>query len=69
MLRVNLENIKQLGSESEQKEFAFYEDDMLIYDLLILIIGLAFANEAFVNEFKDPKEIYKLVVLQNSNRL
>ena len=36
---------------------------MLIYNLLIPIIGLAFANKAFINKFKDPKEIYKLVVL------
>jgi len=36
---------------------------MLIYNLLIPIMGLAFANEVFINKFKDPKEIYKLVVL------
>jgi len=69
VLRVNLENIKRLGSESEQKEFAFRKDDMLIYDPLIPIMGLAFADEAFINKFKDPKEIYKLVIPQNSNRL
>jgi len=69
VLRVNLENVKRSGGESEQKEFAFREDDMLIYDPLIPIMGLAFADEAFINEFKDPEEIYELVVPQNSDRL
>ncbi|KAK3934194.1 hypothetical protein QBC46DRAFT_368380 [Diplogelasinospora grovesii] len=36
------------------KQFAFREDDMLIYDPLILIIMLAFTNHA-------PEDIYKLV--------
>lgn len=69
VLRVNLENIKRSGSESEQKEFAFREDDMLIYNPLIPIMGLEFADEAFINEFKEPEEIYELVVPQNSDRL
>ena len=42
---------------------------MLIYDPLIPIMGLAFADEAFINEFKDPEEIYELVVPPNSDRL
>ncbi|KAK0701564.1 hypothetical protein B0T26DRAFT_681697 [Lasiosphaeria miniovina] len=69
VLKVNLENIKRSGGESEPKEFAFREDDMLIYDPLIPIMGLAFADGAFVNEFKDPEEIYELVVPPNSDRL
>ncbi len=69
VLRVNLENIKRSGGKSEAKEFAFREDDMLIYDPLIPIIGLAFADETFINEFKDPEKIYELVVPQNSDRL
>ena len=42
---------------------------MLIYDPLIPIMGLAFADGAVINEFKDPEEIYELVVPQNSDRL
>jgi len=68
-LKVNLENIKRSGGESEPKQFAFREDDMLIYDPLIPIMGLAFADGAFINEFKDPEEIYELVVPPNSDRL
>ena len=68
MLKVNLENIKRSGGKSELKEFAFREDNMLLYDPLIPIIGLAFADRAFINEFKDPAEIYKLVVPPNSDR-
>ena len=69
VLKVNLENIKRSGGESEPKEFVFREDDMLIYDPLIPIMGLTFADGVFINEFKDPEEIYELVVLLNSDRL
>jgi hypothetical protein len=69
VLNVNLENIKRLRGESEAKGFAFREDDMLIYDLFIPIMGLAFADGAFINEFKDPEEIYEPVVPPNSDRL
>ncbi|KAJ4465230.1 hypothetical protein J3R30DRAFT_3235372, partial [Lentinula aciculospora] len=47
----------------------FCEDDMLIYDPLIPVMALAFADDAFENGFKDPKEIYTLVVLANSDCL
>ena len=69
VLKVNLKNIKWSGGELELKEFGFYKNNMLIYDLLILIIGLAFTNDAFINKFKDFEKIYKLVVLPNSNYL
>jgi hypothetical protein len=69
VLRVNLENIKRSGGESEQKGFAFREDDMLICDLLMPIMGLTFADEAFINEFKDLEEIHVLVVSRNWDRL
>lgn len=69
VLKVNLEHVKRSGGETEPKEFAFREDDMLIYDPVIPIMGLAFADDAFINEFKDPEDIYKLVVPANSDRL
>ena len=56
MLKVTLKHIKRSGGKLEPKEFAFREDDMLIYDPLIPIMALAFADHAFVNEFKDPEE-------------
>ena len=68
-LKVNLEHIKRSAGESEPKEFAFREDDMLLYDPLIPIMALAFADEAFVNEIQDPEDIYQLVVPPNSDRL
>lgn len=69
IVKVNLKHIKRSGGESEPKEFAFHEDDMLIYDPLIPIMALAFADNAFVNEPNDPEDIYKLVVPANSDRL
>ncbi|KAK3934987.1 hypothetical protein QBC46DRAFT_424370 [Diplogelasinospora grovesii] len=51
------------------KEFAFREDDMLIYDPLIPIMALAFADDAFVNKFKGPEDIYGLVVGANEDRI
>ena len=69
VLKVNLKHIKRSAGDSDPKEFAFREDDMLIYDPLIPIMGLAFADGAFINEFKDPQEIYELVVPPNSDRL
>jgi len=69
VLKVNLENIKRLGGELELKEFGFYKDNMLIYNPLIPIIGLVFADDVFINEFKDSEEIYKLVVPPNSDHL
>lgn len=69
VLTVNLERIKRSGGKSESKEFAFREDDMLIYDPLIPIMALAFADSAFLNELKDPEDICKLVVPANSDRI
>ncbi|KAK3943401.1 hypothetical protein QBC46DRAFT_420865 [Diplogelasinospora grovesii] len=66
VLMVNLEHIKRSGGESEAKKFAFREDDMLIHDPLIPIMGLSFADNAFKNGFKDP---YTLIVPPYSDRL
>ena len=69
VLRVNLEHIKRSGGRSEPKAFAFREDDMLLYDPLIPIMALAFADGAFSNEFKDAGDIYKLVVPADCDRI
>lgn len=69
VLKVNLKHIKRSGGESEPKEFAFREDDMPLYDPLILIMALAFADNAFANEFNGPEDIYDLLVPANSDRL
>ncbi|RYO82759.1 hypothetical protein DL764_009563 [Monosporascus ibericus] len=69
VLKVNLERIKRSGGKSEPREFAFREDDMLLYDPLILIMALSFADNAFLNEFKNSEEIYKLIVPPNSDRI
>ena len=69
VLKVNLKHIKRSGDESEPKEFAFRKNDILLYDPLIPIIALAFANNAFANEFNNPEDIYTLVVPTNSDRL
>jgi hypothetical protein len=69
VLKVNLKHIKRSGGESEPKEFAFREDDMLLYDPLIPVMALAFADDAFANKFKDLGAIYQLVVPANTDRL
>lgn len=40
VLKVNLKCVKRSGGESGPKEFAFREDDMLLYDPLIPIMAL-----------------------------
>ena len=42
---------------------------MLLYDPLIPIMALAFADDAFANEFNGPEDVYDLVVPVNSDRL
>jgi hypothetical protein len=69
VLKVNLKHIKRSGGESEPKEFAFREDDMLLYDPLVPVMALAFADDAFENEFNGLEDIYNLVVPVNSDRL
>lgn len=44
ILRVSLKNVKRSAGESEPKDFAFCEDDILIYDPIIPIMALAFAD-------------------------
>jgi hypothetical protein len=69
VLKVMLKHVKRSGGKSEPKEFAFREDDMLLYDPLIPLMALCFADNAFANEFKDPGDIYTLVVPTDSDRL
>jgi hypothetical protein len=69
VLKVNLAHVKRSGGRSDPKEFAFREDDMLLYDPLIPIMALAFADSAFANRFGGPDDIYTLVVPANADRL
>ncbi|CAK7238221.1 hypothetical protein SEUCBS140593_010447 [Sporothrix eucalyptigena] len=69
VLKVNLTHIKRSGGASDPKQFAFREDDMLLYDPLIPVMALAFADDAFANTIKDPDAIYQLVVPANADRL
>jgi hypothetical protein len=51
-----------------KKKFTFYNNKSnLVYNLVMYIIALAFANNTFENDFTCPKDIYKLVVLLESN--
>ncbi|KAJ0103794.1 hypothetical protein J7T55_004196, partial [Diaporthe amygdali] len=69
VLKVNLKHIKRSGGTSDPKEFAFREDDMLIYDPLIPIMAMALADDAFENGFTSPRQIYNLIVPKGSDRL
>ncbi|CAK7237372.1 hypothetical protein SBRCBS47491_009953 [Sporothrix bragantina] len=42
---------------------------MLLYDPLIPVMALAFADDAFANTLKDPDAIYQLTVPANADRL
>ncbi|ODA78130.1 hypothetical protein RJ55_06734 [Drechmeria coniospora] len=68
-LVVNLEHIKRTAGSSEPKRFAFREDDMLLYDPLILMMALAFCDNAFVNDISGPQSFYGLVVPPNQDRI
>jgi hypothetical protein len=51
-----------------KKKFIFYNNNSnLIYNLVMYIIALAFANNTFKNNFTYLEEIYKLVVPPKSD--
>lgn len=68
-LIVRLEDVKRTAGEKEPKVFAFREDDMLIYDPLVLIQALALADSAFHNNFQRPEEFHNLVVPPTTDRI
>lgn len=68
-LIVNLEHIKRAAGDSEPKKFAFREDDMLLYDPLILIMALAFCDNAFLNDLDGPQRLYSFVVRPGQDRI
>jgi len=69
ILKINLEHIKKSEGQSEPKEFAFREDDILLYNLFIPIIAFVFIDNTFINEFNDPEDIYNFIVPANSDYL
>lgn len=68
-LIVRLEDVKRTAGCKEPKVFAFREDDMLIYDPLILIQALALADSAFFNDIRRPETFHSLVVPANTDRI
>ncbi|PTD02536.1 hypothetical protein HYE67_005149 [Fusarium culmorum] len=68
-LIVRLEDVKRTAGEKEPKVFAFREDDMLIYDPLVLIQALALADSAFHNNFQRPEDFHNLVVPPTTDRI
>jgi hypothetical protein len=69
VLKVNLKHIKRSRGESNLKEFAFCKDNILLYNPLIPIIALAFANNVFANKFNNLEDIYNLVIPTNLDYL
>lgn len=69
VLVVNLEHMKRAAGDVESKKFAFREDDMLLYDPIIPILALAICDNAFLNDFDNPLDLYNLVVPPNFDRI
>lgn len=51
---MNLEYIKRLAGVIKKKIFGFHEEDTLLYNPVLYIISLAFADNVFLNGFTDP---------------
>ena len=66
---VKLTKIKRSGGKSRPKKYGFHEEDTLLRDPVLYMESLAFADEAFLNEFNSPQDIYGLVVPPNSDRI
>ncbi|KAM9884307.1 hypothetical protein VDGL01_01468 [Verticillium dahliae] len=65
----NLEHVKRSAGVSEKKVFGFHEEDTLLHDPVLHTLALAFADDAFLNGFSGPEQIYDLVVPPRSDRL
>ncbi|KAM0267469.1 hypothetical protein ACHAQH_010106, partial [Verticillium albo-atrum] len=65
----NLEHIKRSAGTSENKVFGFHEEDTLLHDPVLHTLSLALADDAFLNGFCNPEQIYDLVVPPQSDRL
>ncbi|KAL9605380.1 MAG: hypothetical protein Q9179_001437 [Wetmoreana sp. 5 TL-2023] len=60
---------KRTAGRSRPKNYGFREEDTPLRDPILYIEGLAFADEAFENEFQIPEDIYNLRVPHNQCRL
>ncbi|CRK25088.1 hypothetical protein BN1708_014133 [Verticillium longisporum] len=65
----NLEHIKRSAGTSEKKVFGFHEEDTLLHDPVLHALSLVLADDAFLNGFCNPEQIYDLVVPPQSDRL
>jgi hypothetical protein len=53
-----------------RKKFAFCEsEDLIYYCLILFMMALALADNAFKNKFTSLKQIYDLIVLSNTDRI
>ena len=52
---VKLTKIKRSGGKSRPKKYGFHEEDTLLHDPVLYMESLAFADEAFLNEFNGPR--------------
>ncbi|EGY18660.1 uncharacterized protein VDAG_09186 [Verticillium dahliae VdLs.17] len=65
----NLEHVKRSAGAPEKKVFGFHEEDTLLHDPVLHTLALAFADDAFLNGFSGPEQIYDLAVPLQSDRL
>lgn len=53
-----------------RKKFTFYDNESnLVCNPVMYMMALTFADNAFENDFTCPEDIYKLVVLPESDRI
>lgn len=68
-MTIRIRKVKRTAGKSKPKVYGFHEEDTLFRDPLLYIQGLAFADGAFKNDFKDPEDIYKLTVPPGSSHM
>ncbi len=57
-------------TDQDRKKFTFYDiDGNLVCNLVTYIMALAFADNAFENNFTHPEQIYHLVVPPETDRI
>lgn len=54
---IKLRKTKRTAGRSRPKKYGFHEEDTLLRDPILYIESLAFADGAFLNDFKDPEDI------------
>ncbi|KAI5917140.1 hypothetical protein F4810DRAFT_705126 [Camillea tinctor] len=66
---VKLTKMKRSAGISKPRKYGFHEEDTLLHDPVLYMESLAFADGAFSTEFHGLKDIYRLVIPRQNNRM